>query len=90
VKIYPIGIGANPEDSGSTGLLGVNPSLDLDEPALKAIAEVTGGQYFAPTTAKSCKRSKTPSTSSNPSPSNRPKPARHKPCISGPWRWRCG
>jgi Ca-activated chloride channel family protein len=46
VKIYPIGIGANPEDSGSTGLLGVNPSLDLDEPALKAIAEVTGGQYF--------------------------------------------
>ena len=39
VKIYPIGIGANPEDSGSTGLLGVNPSLDLDEPALKAIAE---------------------------------------------------
>ncbi|QXI09598.1 vWA domain-containing protein [Pseudomonas zeae] len=46
VKIYPIGIGANPEDSGSTGLLGVNPSLDLDEPALKAIAEVAGGQYF--------------------------------------------
>jgi len=46
VRIYPIGIGANPEDSGSTGLLGVNPSLDLDEPALKAIAEITGGQYF--------------------------------------------
>ncbi|MGF6162425.1 Ca-activated chloride channel family protein [Pseudomonas sp. 2725] len=46
VKIYPIGIGADPEQSGSVGFLGVNPSLDLDEPSLKAIAEVTGGQYF--------------------------------------------
>ncbi|MGO4005083.1 vWA domain-containing protein [Pseudomonas fluorescens] len=46
VKIYPIGIGADPEQSGSLGFLGVNPSLDLDEPALKDIAEVTGGRYF--------------------------------------------
>ncbi len=46
VKIYPIGIGADPEQTGSLGILGVNPSLDLDEPALKAIAEATGGQYF--------------------------------------------
>ncbi len=46
VKIYPIGIGADPEQSGSVGFLGVNPSLDLDEPSLKAIAEATGGRYF--------------------------------------------
>ncbi|NWD92673.1 VWA domain-containing protein, partial [Pseudomonas sp. K5002] len=46
VKIYPIGIGADPEQTGSLGILGVNPSLDLDEPALKAIAEATGGRYF--------------------------------------------
>ena len=46
VKIYPIGIGADPEQSGSLGFLGVNPSLDLDEPALKEIAEATGGRYF--------------------------------------------
>ncbi|KAF1010583.1 MAG: hypothetical protein GAK32_01390 [Pseudomonas fluorescens] len=46
VKIYPIGIGADPEETGSLGVLGVNPSLDLDEPALKAIAEATGGRYF--------------------------------------------
>ncbi|AJO78346.1 VWA domain-containing protein [Pseudomonas sp. MRSN 12121] len=46
VKIYPIGIGADPEQNGSLGFLGINPSLDLDEPALKAIAEVTGGRYF--------------------------------------------
>jgi len=46
VKIYPIGIGADPEESGTPGFLGVNPSLDLDEPSLKAIAEATGGQYF--------------------------------------------
>lgn len=32
--------------TGSLGVLGVNPSLDLDEPALKAIAQTTGGQYF--------------------------------------------
>ncbi|KAF1027389.1 MAG: hypothetical protein GAK37_02448 [Pseudomonas sp.] len=46
VKIYTIGIGADPEDSGSLGMLGINPSLDLDEPALKAIADATGGRYF--------------------------------------------
>ncbi|SEN64143.1 Ca-activated chloride channel family protein [Pseudomonas sp. ok272] len=46
VKIYPIGIGADPEQTGGLGFLGVNPSLDLDEPALKAIAELTGGRYF--------------------------------------------
>src|SRR6195952_4600602 len=46
VKIYPIGIGADPEESASVGLLGVNPSLDLDEPSLKAIADATGGRYF--------------------------------------------
>ncbi|MFW0756924.1 vWA domain-containing protein [Pseudomonas sp. H11T01] len=46
VTIYPIGIGADPELSSTQGLLGLNPSLDLDEPALKEIAEVTGGRYF--------------------------------------------
>lgn len=46
VKIYPIGIGADPEQTGTLGLLGLNPSLDLDEPALKAIAAATGGRYF--------------------------------------------
>lgn len=46
MKIYPIGIGADPEQSGTPGFLGINPSLDLDEPSLKAIAETTGGQYF--------------------------------------------
>jgi Ca-activated chloride channel family protein len=27
-------------------MLGMNPSLDLDEPTLKEIAQLTGGQYF--------------------------------------------
>ncbi|SDI77790.1 vWA domain-containing protein [Pseudomonas abietaniphila] len=45
VKIYPIGIGADP-DKGATSILGLNPSLDLDEPALREIAEISGGQYF--------------------------------------------
>ncbi len=46
VKIYTIGIGANPEQDGALGMLGVNPSLDLDEPSLRDIAQITGGQYF--------------------------------------------
>lgn len=46
VKIYPIGIGADPQQSGVLGLFGVNPGLDLDEPTLRAIAELTGGEYF--------------------------------------------
>ena len=46
VRIYTIGIGANPEASGTPGLLGLNPSLDLDEASLKEIAELTHGAYF--------------------------------------------
>jgi Ca-activated chloride channel family protein len=46
VKIYPIGMGADPEQSGALGMLGLNPSMDLDEPTLKQIAEISGGQYF--------------------------------------------
>ena len=45
VKIYTIGIGADP-DAGVLGMLGLTPGLDLDEPSLKAIASSTGGQYF--------------------------------------------
>jgi Ca-activated chloride channel family protein len=46
VKIYAIGIGADPADSGTLGLLGLNPGLDLDEPTLREIASLTGGEYF--------------------------------------------
>ena len=46
VKIYTIGIGADPQSSGIAGMLGINPGLDLDEPQLTEIASLTGGQYF--------------------------------------------
>ncbi|WP_271411747.1 vWA domain-containing protein [Pseudomonas sp. Q1-7] len=46
VKVYTIGIGADPEQSDVLGILGLNPSMDLDEPTLIAIAEQTGGRYF--------------------------------------------
>lgn len=46
VRIYTIGIGADPRQSGVAGLLGLGGGLDLDEPSLIAIAEATGGQYF--------------------------------------------
>lgn len=49
VKIYTVGVGA--DEMVTSGFLGfgkrrINPSADLDEPTLRAIAEQTGGQYF--------------------------------------------
>ena len=47
LRIHTIGIGA--EQMQVRGLLGmrrVNPSADLDETTLRAIAEATGGRYF--------------------------------------------
>lgn len=48
VKIYTIGFGADEMmvDNGFFGSRRVNPSADLDEPTMRAIAEKTGGQYF--------------------------------------------
>ncbi len=47
LKIYTIGIGADEMYVRSFfGSRKVNPSTDLDEKTLKAIAEQTGGQYF--------------------------------------------
>mgnify|MGYP000571698809 CR=1 FL=1 len=51
VKIYTLGIGADemvvPGIFGSNfGARRINPSADLDEETLRAIAEQTGGQYF--------------------------------------------
>ena len=46
VRIYTVGIGADPDQESAIGLPGVNPSLDLDEATLKDIASVTEGAYF--------------------------------------------
>jgi len=46
IRIYTIGIGADPDETGTAGMLGLNPSLDLDEASLREIAEVTHGAYF--------------------------------------------
>ena len=47
LKIYTIGIGADEMIRRSFfGSQRVNPSADLDEKTLKAIADKTGGQYF--------------------------------------------
>lgn len=43
VRIYTIGVGA---DAFAVGQRIVNPSADLDEPALQSIAAATGGRYF--------------------------------------------
>ena len=48
VKIYTIGFGADEMlvDNGFFGSRVVNPSADLDETTMRAIADKTGGQYF--------------------------------------------
>lgn len=53
LRIYTIGIGA--DEMRVPGLFGsqvVNPSADLDEGTLKAIARATGGQYFRARSSK--------------------------------------
>jgi Ca-activated chloride channel homolog len=45
--IYPVGVGADSITVRSLfGLRQINPSADLDEPTLLAMAEMTGGRYF--------------------------------------------
>ena len=47
IKIYPIGVGADELlIRDFFGARRVNPSQDLDEKTLQAIAETTGGKYF--------------------------------------------
>ena len=48
IKIYTIGFGADEMvvNQGFFGSQVVNPSADLDETTMKAIAEKTGGKYF--------------------------------------------
>ncbi len=47
LKIYTIGIGADEKlVRGLFGTRRVNPSADLDEKTLQAIADTTGGRYF--------------------------------------------
>ena len=45
VRIYAIGIGADPQQSGAFGAIGFS-ALDLDETSLRAITDVTDGEYF--------------------------------------------
>lgn len=46
ITLYTIGIGALPGESRGLGIFAFTPGLDLDEPGLLAMAELTGGQYF--------------------------------------------
>ena len=46
VRIYPIGVGSDPQENTAKGLFSINPGVDLDEPAMEEIAHITGGRYF--------------------------------------------
>lgn len=47
LKIYTIGIGAEPQvETSWFGLRRTNPSAELDEKSLRSIAQLSGGQYF--------------------------------------------
>jgi Ca-activated chloride channel family protein len=45
VRIYTIGIGAEPRQSGAFGSFGFS-ALELDETSLRTISDTTGGEYF--------------------------------------------
>jgi Ca-activated chloride channel family protein len=58
VKVYTIGVGSNgqalvpvTDDSGRQQLVAAN--VDVDEPAMKQVASVTGGQFYRATDTKS-------------------------------------
>ena len=54
LRIYTIGLGAKPMRRDTFfGPQVINPSADLDEATLKAIAEITGGRYFRATDTES-------------------------------------
>lgn len=54
IKVYTIGLGSDASQSMHGFFnLSINPSADLDEKTLKAVAEATGGQYFRATDAQS-------------------------------------
>ena len=58
LRIYTIGIGAESMDVSSLigGRRAINPSADLDEDTLTAIAQQTGGQYFRATDTASLQK----------------------------------
>jgi Ca-activated chloride channel homolog len=89
VKIYPIGIGADPEDSSTKGLFGLNPGVDLDEPALQEIARLTGGQYFRAHDGKELAAIKHTLDQLEPvaQQPTQARPARR--CIAGHWQAHC-
>ena len=84
MKIYTIGIGADPRKA-APGLFGFNPGLDLDEPTLRGIAESTGGEYFRARSSAELESISRPSTASNRSPSRLPGRARPWRCTVGRW-----
>jgi len=50
LRIYTIGVGGEPRQvQGFFGMRMINPTSDLDEETLRAIADLTGGQYFRAT-----------------------------------------
>ena len=55
VKVYAIGVGGDQavtRRSGPFGGLGLAPAPEVDEEALRAVAETTGGRYFRATDAQ--------------------------------------
>ncbi len=80
VRVYTLGIGADPDTLGA----GATPS-DLDEPMLRHLAEVTNGAYFRVRSSTELAAVSRQLDRPNPSASNRTRPA--PPANSMPGRW---
>jgi Ca-activated chloride channel family protein len=83
VKIYPIGIGADPEHSGSPACWASTRAWTSTNRRSRPLPRPPAANTSVPATA-SCKRSRTPSTNLNRSNSNRPRPARPRRCTVAP------
>jgi Ca-activated chloride channel family protein len=88
--IYTVGIGADALTVRSLfGVRQINPSADLDEAALTAIADKTGGKYWRATPRNSFRSTRSSISSSPPSPTSKGS-GRSPSCSTGRSapRWR--
>jgi Ca-activated chloride channel family protein len=89
LRIYTVGVGADEmtvQDFFGSRL--VNPSADLDEDTLKAIAERTGGAYFRARDVEALARIYRNWTNWSRWKATRRRSGRWLNCSTGRWPWR--
>ncbi|MDZ3990660.1 hypothetical protein PspTeo4_03056 [Pseudomonas sp. Teo4] len=89
VRIYTIGIGANPEASGTLACWASTRAWTWTKPRSRRLPTLPMAPTSAPTTVPNWTPSAIPSTNWSRWPSNRPRPAQPKICTPGRWPLHC-